>query len=127
MQSTEAQAKFNAGVDTALYINQLLKEAGYYAKVNDFPNWHKTLKELHRWVSPKLKKEEMRKELEDKSNDKNGVLIVYQRKASRNKKIPANVSYKLFDFLTEYEIGLRKCLDKYGYQMPDLEDPRWAL
>lgn len=127
IQSQDSQVKFNAGVDTAMYINYLLKLAGHYARINDYPNWHKTLKELHRWVSPKLKKKEYREELENKSKSNISVLSTYQKKISKNKKIPANTLHKLFNYLSDYEIELRKYIDKFGMQMPDSEDPRFAL
>lgn len=125
---SDPHTKFNAGVDTALYINMLLKRCGYYSSTGDFTSWHNTLREVHRWVSPKLEKKQGQKEdVQNKSKDNNHVLQSYQKKITKHKKIPASLLYGVYDYLSDYETVLRKYIDKLGYQMPETEDPRFAL
>lgn len=124
----ETQVKFNAGIDTALYINNLLKRCGYYSSIGDFVSWHNSLREIDRWISPKvLKKVEHKKDLEDSRKDKEKLLGIYQKKIAKGKKLPAFLVTDIYNYLSNYEVTLRKYIDKHGYQMPEASDPRAAL
>ncbi|MBI2064973.1 MAG: hypothetical protein HYT62_02895 [Candidatus Yanofskybacteria bacterium] len=119
----DRKVKFNAGVDISISISQIIKNCEYYARIKDFPNWHGELKILHRRISKKFEENSTAKtEVENASKDTLGVMKIYQKKIIRGKKIPVSVLYQVYNYLSGYEIVLRKYVDSFGYGMPEGED-----
>ena len=46
---------FNAGVDTALQISRLAKQAEYFASLGDYPKQYLKFESMEMWMSPKFR------------------------------------------------------------------------
>ena len=132
---------FNAGIDTALQISKLAKQAEYFASNGDYPMWYIKLEAWERWMSPKIrptktkKSEDIKKKgkvsaSEEIENLKNKYIEDYKkylRRVDHDKKVPKKLNERIKEFLTEYENSLMFWRDKFGYGMPLKDDARFAL
>lgn len=124
----EQETLFNAGVDIALDISKLVKEAEFYASIGDFSRWHLKLEAIERRMWTKFReKKDAREEIEDLKDIGLGSLKIYLRRQESERKIPKMLFEKVKSFLTEYEKSLIYWRDKFGYGMPVKDDPRFAL
>lgn len=123
LDAYDNSVKYNAGVDIALYINALFKECGPYAKMKDFASWLDILREIERWIYPKLcKNEKGLEEVQQARINYREALKIFQRKSIKGKKINGTVGNSVYDYCATYEKVLRKWSDKLGYQMPESDD-----
>ncbi len=53
------ETKFNAGVDIALNLSRLIKEAEFYASNGNYPMWHIKLEAVERRMWSKFRKKEV--------------------------------------------------------------------
>lgn len=122
------ETQFNAGVDIALNISRLFKEAEYYASHGDYPMWHIKLENIERrmWTKFRDKKEA---EEENENIKKKGMpqLKRYLTKTDNGKKISKALTDDVKIFLSEYEKSLIYWRDKFGYGMPMKDDSRFVL
>ncbi len=135
------ETQFNAGVDIALNISRLIKEAEYYASAGNYPMWHIKLEAVERrmWTKfrekqpkgeekpGKKKKESAKEEIERIKGKGMPLFRKYLMKFDRNKRISNNLSDEIKTFLTDYEKSLIYWRDKFGYGMPMKDDSRFAL
>ena len=136
----EQETLFNAGVDTALQISKLAKQAEYFASNGDYPMWYMKLEAWERWMSAKFRATKTKKEVDGKKGKvsaskeiegiKNEYIEDYKkylRRIDHNKKIPKKLNETIKEFLTKYENSLMFWRDKFGYGMPLKDDSRYAL
>ena len=121
------ETKFNAGVDIALDISRLFKEAEYFSFNGKYPLWHLKLESIERRMWTKFEKDaERKKEIKKIHSDNIKEYRIYLRKISLGKIIPKNLMETIKTYLVEYEKLLICCRDKFGYGMPLKEDARKA-
>jgi len=130
MEPITQETLFNAGVDIALDISRLVKQAEYYASIGDYPMWHLKLEAIERRMWPKFRgNKDARKEIEDINKNNIGEYRRYLKKVT-NQKGRGRVSKKLTEtvktYLIEYEKSLIYWRDEFGYGMPLKEDARKA-
>lgn len=120
--NTETQ--FNAGIDTALEISSLAKQAEIYASAGNYPMWYMKLEAWERWMSPKF-----RDKKDTAGTEIHNLKILYMedykkylKKIQNNRKVKKELNVKVKTFLTEYETSLMFWRDKFGYGMPTKED-----
>lgn len=127
----EQQVKYNAGLDIALTISRILKNCEYYARIQDFASWYNELKILERRLYSKIarnkNKTKIENEITEMSNDKDNLLLIYQKKLIGEKSIPLHITNCLYSYLANYENVLRKYTDIFGYGMPDIESQDKAI
>ena len=132
---------FNAGVDTALQISKLAKQAEYFASNGDYPMWYMKLEAWERWMWAKFRGTQTKKK--DDGDKKGKVSAIeeiaeikktylddykrYIRKIEHNRKISKVLNERVKEFLTKYENSLMFWRDKFGYGMPLKDDARFAL
>jgi len=122
------ETQFNAGVDIALNISRLIKEAEFYASSGNYPMWHIKLEAVERRMWTKFRdKKQARDEIEDIKRRGMTELKRYLIKYDRNKKISKVLTDDVKLFLTDYEKSLIFWRDKFGYGMPMKDDARFAL
>ena len=122
------ETAFNAGVDTALQISRLAKQAEVYASSGDYPMWHIKLEAWERWMSSKFRDKDKAKEEIDEIKKKNlPQFRIYLLKYSKGKKIPTALVDNIKIYLSTYEKSLMYWRDKFGYGMPVKSDSRYAL
>lgn len=120
--NSDTQTKFNAGLDIAITISQILKNCEYFARSQRFDNWYNELQILQRRLYSKaIKSVGVLEEIEEASKDKNNILSKYQVAVARKRKITASHLNQLYWFLSNYEKTLRKYVDVFGYGMPESE------
>ena len=126
----DPQTRFNAGVDVALTVSQIIKNCELFARIQNFSAWYNELGILKRRLMSKAlrsKSKDGQKEIETASQDKKNLLAKYEKKIVKGKKIPRDLLNQLHDYLSSYEIVLRKYVDVYGLGMPDQEDNTFAI
>ena len=118
------ETQFNAGIDTALEISSLAKQAEIYASGGNYPMWYMKLEAWERWMSPKFrdKKDIAGKEVKELKLKYMGEYKKYLKKIEHNRKISKGLNVSIKTFLTEYENSLMFWRDKFGYGMPTKED-----
>lgn len=124
----QQQALFNAGVDTALQISKLAKEAEYFASIGDYPRQFLKFESMEMWMSPKFRLNE--KALKEIKSIKEKSMIDYKKylvKFDRNKKISNQLNQEIKTFLTDYGKCLMFYRDVFGYGMPRKDDARFAM
>lgn len=125
------QVQFNAGLDIAMTISEILKRCEFYARTGDFINWFNELQILERRLSSKIERsrnpDNIWKEIMESKEDKKHILLIYQKKNSRGKKVPYVIIHQMFSYLANYECILRKYADVFGYLGPELEDQSKAI
>ncbi len=119
---------FNAGVDIALNISRLFKEAEFFASAGNYPMWFIKLEAVERrmWTKFRGKKEAEEEIVKIKGES----MINYRKylgKYVNNKKIKRDLTDDVKVFLTTYEKSLIFWRDKFGYGMPMKDDSRYAL
>jgi len=129
-QSTNvsSETQFNAGVDIALNLSRLIKEAEFYASSGDYPMWNIKLEAIERRMWTKFRESaEAMKEIQ--TIKKKGIVKFrkYLIKYDKNKKISNNLGDQIKTFLSDYEKALIFWRDKFGYGMPMKDDPHFAL
>lgn len=128
IQYESGETRFNAGVDTALQISRMLKEAEYYINNGNLTTGYSKLESVEIWMWAKFREKRIAKEEIDKIkglyfND----FKRYLARESNEKKIPRLLFERVKSFLVEYEKALMFWRDKFGYGMPSRGDSRWAL
>jgi|TARA_Y100000034_G_C6903255_1_gene418400 hypothetical protein len=122
------ETKFNAGVDIALNISKLIKEAEYFASIGNYPMWHIKLEAVERRMWSKFReKEEAKNEVEKIKREAGGNFRRYLIKHDKNKKISNVLADNIKLFLSDYEKSLIFWRDKFGYGMPLKDDSRFVL
>jgi len=122
MYEEQTTTKFNAGLDIAITISQILKNCEYFARTQKFDSWYNELQILHRRLySKSLKSNDALLEMEDAAKDKTNILLKYQVSTARKRKITGTHLNQLYWFLSNYEKILRKYVDVFGYGMPEGE------
>ena len=125
-QTTETQ--FNAGVDIALNLSKLFKEAEYYASVGNYSAWFIKLEAAERRMWTKFRdKKKSADEIEDIKKKHMENFKKYMRKIDSGKNIRRDVLDSVKLFLSDYEKTLIYWRDKFGYGMPMKDDARFAL
>jgi len=119
---------FNAGVDIALNISKLFKEAEYYASSGHWPMWFIKLEALERrmWTKIKVNKE-AKEEFEDLKKLYMPRYRKFLKRYDKEKRISNGLNDDVKIFLSEYEKALVYWRDKFGYGMPMKDDSRYAL
>jgi len=119
---------FNAGVDIALNISKLFKEAEWYASRGDYPLWHIKLEAIERrmWTKIKIKKE-AKEEIEGIKISSMTTFRKYLRRYDNGRRISLKLNDNVKVFLSDYEKSLIFWRDKFGYGMPMKDDSRYAL
>ena len=119
---------FNAGVDIALNISKLVKEAEYYASSGNYPMWHIKLEALERrmWTKFREKKDALDEIDKIKERDMPNFKR-YLLKYENGRKISRSLNDNVKIFLSDYEKALIYWRDKFGYGMPLKSDSRFAL
>lgn len=119
---------FNAGVDIALNISKIVKEAEYYASTGNYASWHLKLEAFERRMWTKFReKEEAEKEINKIKEIGLPKLRTFLLKSDSDKKISRALTDEVKGFLTTYEKSLIYWRDKFGYGMPLKDDARFAL
>lgn len=122
------ETRFNAGVDIALDISRLFKQAEIYATSGDYVMWHLKLEAIERKMSPKFRiKKESNEEINDIRKKGTPPFKKYVLKYERNKKISRNLNDEIKLYLVTYERSLHYWRDKFGYGMPLKDDSRFVL
>lgn len=124
----QQETLFNAGVDTALQISKLAKQAEMYSTIGDYQNQHLKYESMELWMSPKFRiKEKADQELTDIKEKYTENFKKYLTKISKGKKISKPLSEDVKEFLTKYGKCLMFWRDKFGYGMPLKDDARYVL
>ena len=119
---------FNAGVDTALQISKLAKQAEYFASIGQYPKQYLKYESMEMWMSPKFRSKKEAQDEIDKIKEKYiENFKKYIKKVELNKKIPRSMNEDVNKFLTVYGKCLMFWRDKFGYGMPVKDDPRFTL
>ena len=122
------ETQFNAGVDIALNLSKLVKEAEYFASSGNYPMWNIKLEAVERRMWTKFRdKTEARKEIEEIKKNGMPLFRKYLMKYDLNKKISKTLTDDIKIFLSDYEKSLIYWRDKFGYGMPMKDDARFAL
>ena len=122
------ETRFNAGVDIALDISRLFKQAEIYATSGEYVMWHLKLEAIERKMSPKFRiKKESNEEIDDIRQKGTPPFKKYILKYERNKKISRNLNDEIKLYLVTYERSLHYWRDKFGYGMPLKDDSRFVL
>ncbi len=122
------ETQFNAGVDIALNISKLIKEAEYFASAGDYSMWHIKLEAIERRISPKIRKnKESMAEIEKIKEEHMSDFRKYLKKLSMEKHISNNLANNIKIFLSDYEKALLYWRDVFGYGMPSKDDSRFVL
>lgn len=122
------ETQFNAGVDIALNISRLFKEAEYFASTGNYQMWHIKLEAIERRMWTKFRqKKEAKEELETIESEGEPFFRKYILKDMHGKKMSKALIDDVKLFLTTYEKSLIFWRDKFGYGMPMKDDPRFAL
>ncbi len=122
------ETQFNAGVDIALNISRLIKEAEFYASCGNYPMWHIKLEAVERRMWTKFRdKKSAEKEITEIKKKWMDKFKKYLIKYDGNKKISRILSNDIKMFLGDYEKSLIYWRDKFGYGMPMKDDARFAL
>ncbi len=122
------ETQFNAGVDIALDISRLIKQAEVYASQGNYPMWHTKLEAIERRMWTKFReKDKAKSELEGIKKNNMQKFRKYLNKCYKEKKISKELTDDIKIFLTDYEKSLIFWRDKFGYGMPSKDDPRFAL
>mgnify|MGYP003146541199 CR=1 FL=1 len=125
---TNTETQFNAGVDIALNLSKLIKEAEYYASAGEYPMWFIKLEAAERRMWTKFRGNvNAKKELEDLKTDGMPHFKTYMLRFDRGRKIPKQLGDDVKLFLSEYEKLLIYWRDTFGYGMPSKDDSRFAL
>ncbi len=122
------ETQFNAGIDIAMNISRLIKEAEYYASNGNYPMWHIKLEATERRMWTKFRdKKDAEKELNDVKDKGMPLFKKYLIKHQRKRKIPEPMKINIKIFLADYEKVLIYWRDKFGYGMPLKDDSRFTL
>jgi len=122
------ETQFNAGVDIALNISRLIKEAEFYASTGNYPMWHIKLEAVERRMWTKFRdKKDAEGEIEKIKAKGMPLFKKYLIKYDHNRKITRMLSNEIKIFLSDYEKSLIYWRDKFGYGMPMKDDARFAL
>lgn len=124
----QRETQFNAGVDIALNISRLFKEAEFYASIGNYPMWYIKLESIERRMWTKFREKEQAEEEVKKLKQKG--MSHHKRyliKYDNNKRISKTLTDEVKMFLTDYEKALVYWRDKFGYGMPMKDDARFAL
>jgi len=122
------ETKFNAGVDIALNLSRLIKEAEYFASSGQYPMWHIKLEAVERRMWFKFRKnDEAREEIENIRKNYQESFRKYLIKWKMEKKINNALADEIKTFLSDYEKALIFWRDKFGYGMPLKDDSRFVL
>ncbi len=122
------ETQFNAGVDIALNISRLVKEAEFFSSQGNYPMWHIKLEALERRMWTKFR--EKQKALDEITNIKtNGLprMRKYLSKYDRGRGISNKLNDDIKLYLSDYEKALIFWRDKFGYGMPMKDDSRFAI
>ena len=123
----ETQVKFNAGLSVSIEIAKILKNCENLARMEEFSLWFNELQILRRRLQSKERdNKKAKQEMDDKQIDKTNCIRRYKVKSMKGKKISSNLSNEVYNYLKNYENSLRYWVDKFGYGMPDAEDPTKA-
>ena len=119
---------FNAGVDTALQISKLAKQAEMFGSVEDYQSQYLKFESMEMWMSPKFRdKKDSQEEL---IKIKKHYLVVWKKyvnKVEKDRKISKALAQDIKEYLTKYGKCLMYWRDKFGYGMPLKDDSRYAL
>ncbi len=119
---------FNAGVDIALNISKIVKEAEFYATAGNYLMWHLKLEAFERRMWTKFRdKDEAKKEINQIKEKGLPKLRTFLLKNDSGKKISRKLIDEVKGFLSDYEKSLIFWRDKFGYGMPLKDDGRWAI
>ena len=122
------ETKFNAGVDIALNLSLLIKQAEYYASTGNYPMWHIKLEAIERRMWSKLRDHKVAQpEIENIRKDAEINFRKYLIKYNKGKNIRTALADDIKKFLTDYEKSLIFWRDKFGYGMPLKDDSRFVL
>ena len=122
------ETQFNAGVDIALNISKLIKEAEYFASAGDYSMWHIKLEAIERRISPKIRKnKESMAEIEKIKEKGLPCFRKYLNRIDGERKVSSKLANDVKIFLTEYEKSLLYWRDVFGYGMPSKDDSRFVL
>ena len=122
------ETQFNAGVDIALNISSLIKEAEFYASSGNYPMWHIKLEAVERRMWTKFRdKKEAKEEIEEIITKGMPNLKKYFNKYDKEGRISKQLTDDVKLFLSDYEKSLIYWRDKFGYGMPMKDDARFAL
>ncbi len=122
------ETQFNAGVDIALNISRLIKEAEFYASSGNYPMWHIKLEAVERRMWTKFRdKKEAKEEIEEIITKGMPNLKKYFNKYDKEGRISKQLTDDVKLFLSDYEKSLIYWRDKFGYGMPMKDDARFAL
>lgn len=123
----QTQTQFNAGLDIALEVSRIIKNCENYARVQNFVSWFNELNILRRRLSSKERSDKKgSEEIENLYVSSKDILTKYVHKVNRKKKISYHLAEEVYRYLSNYEKVLRVYVDKYGYGMPDKDDPSTA-
>jgi len=128
MEPITQETLFNAGVDIALDISKLVKQAEYLSHQGNYPEWHLKLEAIERrmWTNFRNNKD-ARKEIEDINKNNIEGYRRYLKKMNHGKRISKILMEDIKTYLVDYEKSLIFWRDKFGYGMPSKEDPGFAL
>ena len=122
-EEVNQETKFNAGVDIALDISRLFKQAEVYATQGEYGIWHLKLEAIDRKMSPKFRKvEEAKNEIDVINKEWEEPWEKFTRRYKRGSIIPRKLNDTIKLYLVTYEKALHFWRDKFGYGMPQKDD-----
>lgn len=125
-------AKYNSGLDIALYLNSIIKDCDLLAFEGRYPEWQRKLEIFERKLIPHIKKskrcDEALKDINSIHNNYNILFNKYLIKIQRNKKISFKLTNEVKKYLSDYEKTLLIWQDRLKLGMPEndnLADAAW--